>query len=84
MLGILAAAHRAGGHPDGLMFAIRPVCRSLRVVMLRNGAMIPGATRRRVRAPRSSSERRKYAATKQNHAKKTRERFVTDLLNVIA
>jgi len=57
MFGILAAAHRAGGHTAGLMLAIRPVCRRLGVVMLRNGAMIARAARRCVRAPCSSGER---------------------------
>jgi len=59
MIGILAAAHGAGVHAASLMLAIRFVCRSLGVVMLRNGAMIPGAARCGVRAPCGYSERSK-------------------------
>jgi hypothetical protein len=59
MIGIVAAAHRAGGHTVGLMLAICAVCGSLGVVMLRNGAMFAGAARRCVRVPCSSGERSK-------------------------
>jgi hypothetical protein len=56
MVGIVAAAHGAGAHTARLMLAICAVRRSFGVVMLRNGAMVPGAARGRVRAPCSSSE----------------------------
>ena len=59
MFGTLAAAHGAADHTVGLMLAVRPVCRSFGVVMLRNGAMIARAARRRVRVPHSSGQRGK-------------------------
>jgi len=59
MIGILAAAHGAGTHTASLMLAIRAVRRSFGVVMLRNGAMIPGAACGRVGGPSSSGKRSK-------------------------